>query len=153
MAEATTLLQGLKITEVSGVDDPANMLPGFMVTKSRDGIQKAQQEFGALLEEIRTKAGLTDDERVEKVRAAVAACPQAISVPAMKQATLADRIREQFDIGKAHDLRHPETGKFTTQREHALARLPGAPAEATTVVPWSHSGVVHEALRGAPDIS
>jgi hypothetical protein len=144
-----TLLQGLKISEVSGVDEPAHELPGWLVTKSRDGIEKAQQEFGALLEEIRTRAGLTDDERVEKVRAAVAACPEAISVPAMKNAILADRIRAQY-LEKRHEVRHPATGKFTTQREHALSHLPDAPAEATTVVPWAHSGNVLEALRDAP---
>lgn len=136
MAEGTILLQNLKITEVSAVDGPANLLDGWAVVKSRGGLKKAISEFQQLLSDIQTRDGWDDDEKVEAMKTAIAGVPEAISVPAMKNSILADRIR------KAHGLRHPATGQYTSRAGHALATHTAAkaPTPEPALLPWSHQG-------------
>jgi hypothetical protein len=57
MPDAPARLERLLISEVSGVDDPANELPGWMVTKARP------MEQGTALE--RTCKGLSADAQAQ----------------------------------------------------------------------------------------
>jgi hypothetical protein len=93
--------------------------------KSRDGLRKAQTEFAALLEEIRTKAGLSDEERIEATRKAIKLCPRAISEPVVQDVRMAAAILRQYGFSKErHSPRHRETGRFIPAAE-APAEEPG----------------------------
>jgi hypothetical protein len=150
------LLQNLVIDDVSGVDDPANLLPGWLVQKRAKpaDFTKAQRDFQQMLSDIQAKADWSDDQKIEAMQKAIAAVPEAISAPAIKGAVLASRIRETY-LEKRHETRD-STGRFAPGPPAHEARplnpgnvaTPEPPAE--TVVPWIHSGATHEALRDAP---
>jgi hypothetical protein len=148
------LLQNLKIDDVSGVDDPANLLPGWLVQKSAKpaDFQKAVSEFQQLLAEVQAKADWTDEQKIEAAQKALAACPDAIAAAAVKNLILTSRIREEY-LEKRHETRDDQ-GRFAPGPPAREAR-PINPGNSTqespeeTVVSWAHSGAPIPAYRSA----
>jgi hypothetical protein len=132
----TTLLQELKIAEVSVVDLPANDLPGYMLLKSANGIKKATSEFVTILRDIRKRQDWTDDEKLAAARKAVDAAPPQIAQPALEELAMEQAIITEY--GLTEKTRHPESGRPIPQAE--AVRPKAQPAEKRSLVPWRHGG-------------
>jgi hypothetical protein len=110
MTSFLTQLQRLIIDEVSGVADPANQLPGWMVTKTRDGSSVLNAA-----EKLRKAVG--NDAIFERV-------VKAMVTPGEFVFFGVDGIHV---LRKArHDGRqHPHTGRFTSMAEPQQTRIAG----------------------------
>lgn len=60
-----TLLATLLMEEVSGVDDPANQVPGWMVTKSADGEQAASESIVAKVKGLLSTLGAPTGKEID----------------------------------------------------------------------------------------
>jgi hypothetical protein len=122
----TTLLEGLRIHEVSVVDDPANELPGFMLMKAaRQNPDTVVAEFRKLVDEI-AASDLSDDEKVVKVKQALRLAPasvrDAMEMDALVHKWLIERAREN-----GHDVEDDQP--------HPVAAASGG-----LRLPWRHTG-------------
>lgn len=102
----TDLLAPLQMDEVSGVDDPANGIPGWMVAKARDGGGKLSPE-AQLHKNVRTLLSMTPAQ-IEKYR------------ELRKEATSAP-----FEPEAAPPEIRTETSQQEAQRRFPLFRLHG----------------------------
>ncbi|HMI98948.1 MAG TPA: hypothetical protein VK488_03845 [Gaiellaceae bacterium] len=139
------LLQNLKIDDVSGVDDPANLLPGWLVQKSgKPGdLHKAQRDFQQLLSDVQARVDWDDDQKVEAMQKAIADVPEAISAPAIKGAVLASRIRERY-LEKDRHSTGDALGRFAARDEINLdekgtSTIAGDESSGPSL-PWRHQG-------------
>jgi hypothetical protein len=118
MSEALlTKLERLVMTETSGVDDPANMTPGWMVLKARDpqvvaeltalcradleGFKKAAAQFNAEVEEYEKALRIQENPQVRKEFRRLV-LEEAAKIPDTRKAR--------------HNIRHPKSGRFVERR-------------------------------------
>jgi hypothetical protein len=129
----TQLLQNLKILEMSGVDDPAHELPGWMVAKGAQPNPDALvREFKKLAAEIASADDLTDDEKVAAMRKALRLAPASVraelEMEGLVRKWLVQRARENGHTIEDEDDPAPEPaerkpGGFTFFRKHSGASL------------------------------
>src|SRR5690242_20735227 len=115
----TTRLTKLLISEVSGVDDPANQLPGWMVMKARGADASPWESCVEACDELRRE--LDNDVTFERVIKAFATegeyvflGRESVSVLTLVPEKPSFRIPAGVEVvkAKAHDLRHPTDGKY-----------------------------------------
>jgi hypothetical protein len=127
----TTLLEGLKINEVSVVDDPANELPGFMLMKAaRQSPDAVVAEFRKLVDDIAAASDLSDEEKVAKVRQALRLAPasvrNAMEMDALVRKWLIEKARENghdIEDDAAPEPVERKPGGLTFFRKHGGASL------------------------------
>lgn len=146
----TARLDLLRILEVSGVDEPANQIPGWVVMKSATGDLTHTKEQLLHLRDVLTsviskgRADTPDEAAVLGVflrhgaerewRAGIAAVPaEKRRAVIIKAAELLDGERIVFT--KRHAVRHPETGRYT---EHPVPKPQPGLFKRTT--PSVHTG-------------
>jgi hypothetical protein len=109
-----TRLNKLFIEEVSGVDDPANQLPGFMVMKARRG--SAWERVVKACDDLRKELG--NDDTFERVLKAMFTEGERVflghdSLRVLKVVRRAPSLPAGVEVIKRHSLRHPTDGQFT----------------------------------------
>ena len=126
----TTLLQQLTLSEVSGVDDPAHELPGWLVAKARGNEDAVIKEFRALVDEI-AASSLTDDEKIAKVKQALALAPQFVR----------DEMETEALIRKWLVQKARENGHVIEDDEMPVAAAPATKSTGGGLhLPWRHTG-------------
>jgi len=149
-----TRLEQMLIDEVSGVDDPANQLGGWMVRKSRSAGFAARVQPDGRVRSVSFPAGMSPDEARDAMRSigvdedtisalggsgVAKAADDALTAYLMEVIELAEKAAKDRNdplrqLARRHSLRHPVSGQFRAK---------------TTVVdgiPWQHSGNVHPGL-------
>jgi len=149
-----TRLEQMLIDEVSGVDDPANQLTGWMVRKSRSAGFAARVQPDGRVRSVSFPAGMSAEDAAEAMRgigvdedtisalggsgvakaaddALTAYLTEVIELAEKAAADPNDPLRQ---LARRHSLRHPVSGQFRAR---------------TTVVDgvtWEHHGNVHPGL-------
>src|SRR5919198_4112051 len=124
----TTLLQQLTLSEVSGVDDPAHELPGWLVAKARGNEDAVIKEFRALVDEI-ASSDLTDDEKIEAVKKALRMAPAFV-----RDAMEMDALVHKWLVQKAR-----ENGHVIEDDEMPVAAAPATKSTGGGLLPWRHT--------------
>jgi hypothetical protein len=127
----TQLLQNLKILEMSGVDDPAHELPGWMVAKgARQNPDALVREFKKLAAEIASADDMTDDQKVAAMRKALRLAPasvrDALTMDALVKRWLIEKARENghtIEDDPAPEPAERKPGGFTFFTRHGGASL------------------------------
>ena len=116
-------LAKLALSEVSGVDQPANLLPGFMVQKARgtESLLRKAREKGDLESALAVLRGIVSGIRTGLEQVHTVDWSALASVPTDKRRDViikAAALAHAEDgttapTFKRHTIRHPETGRFT----------------------------------------
>src|SRR5689334_25241598 len=117
------LLTRLRLSEVSGVDEGAHTLDGWMVAKRRGDYAEARGEFAALLNDLAARADI-DPEPI--IAEAMKALPCAVTEPVIQERTMAQAIRKQYGLTKAPHNARDERGRFARKPEGAAAEKAGS---------------------------